>query len=91
MYRKGRFLQIWSHMVLNEVPDSNDATYEANNVCLSIMDAQQFSMAAMQLVSCRKVDLPEMRDNDTKAVKILEDENKLHPGKEWGLYAQQFI
>ena len=45
--------------ILNEVPNSNDV----NNLCLTTVGAQQFSMAAIYS-SCRKADLPEMRDND---------------------------
>ena len=73
-------------MVLNEMPNSSDATLVANNMRLTTMGAQQFSMVAIQPASCRKVNLPEMRDNDTKTIKVHADGNKLHPGKEWGLY-----
>ena len=48
------------NMVLNEAPNGNDATHVANNMCLTTMEAQQFSMAAIQPASCRKADLPEM-------------------------------
>ena len=32
---------------LNEAPNNNDATRVGNNVCLTAVDAQQFSMAAI--------------------------------------------
>ena len=35
------------NMVLNEAPNGNDATHVANNVRLTTMKAQQFSMAAI--------------------------------------------
>ena len=35
------------NMVLNKAPNSNDTTHVANNVCLTTMEAQQFSMAAI--------------------------------------------
>ena len=76
------------NMVLNEAPNSNDATRVVNNMHLTTMGAQQFSIAAILLASCRKVDLPEMRDNDMKTIKVCSDENKLRPGKKLGLYAQ---
>ena len=53
------------NIMLNEASNSNDAMDLANNVCLTIMGAQQFLMAVIQS-SCRKVNLPEMRDNDTQ-------------------------
>ena len=53
------------------------------------MSIKQFSMAAIQ-PSCRKADLPEMRDNETVTRKVRVDGNKLFPGKERRLYAQQF-
>ena len=46
------------------------------------MDAQQFLVAAIE-PSCKKVDLPETRDNDMKILKVCMDRNKLCPGKEW--------
>ena len=36
-----------ANFVLNEAPHSNDATCVGNNVCLTAMDTQQFSMAAI--------------------------------------------
>ena len=33
--------------MVNKAPNSNDATCVANNVCLTTMGAQQFSMAAI--------------------------------------------
>ena len=36
-----------ANVMLNEVPNSNDAIYVANNVCLSAVGTQQFSMAAI--------------------------------------------
>ena len=35
------------NMVLNKAPNSNDAIREANNMQLTTMDAQQFSMVAV--------------------------------------------
>ena len=57
-------------MVWNEALNSNDTTHVANNVRLTTMGTQQFSMAAMQPASCRKVDLSEARDNDAKTIKV---------------------
>ena len=34
-------------MVLNEVPDNNDAKHVVNNMRLTTMDAQQFSVVAI--------------------------------------------
>ena len=78
-----------ANIVLNEVPNSNDATRIFSNVRLTTMGAQQLSMPDIQ-PSCRKADLPQMRDNDTITRKICADGNKLCPGKEWRLYAQWF-
>ena len=36
-----------ANIMLNEVPDSNDTTHVANNVHLTTMGAQQFSMVAI--------------------------------------------
>ena len=36
-----------ANIMLNEVPNSNDATSIRYYVCLSVMGAQQFSMAAI--------------------------------------------
>ena len=60
-----------ANMVLNEVPNSNDAMCVENNVHLTAMGAQQFSMATIQ-PSCRKANLPETRDNDmiTRKVRV---------------------
>ena len=68
-------------VVFNEAPNSNDATCIANNVCLTTIGAQQFSMATIQS-SCRKVDLPEMTENDTMTRRVPVDGNKVCPGKE---------
>ena len=70
------------NMVLNEAPNSNDAMRAVNNVHLTTIGTQQFSMAAIKPASCRKVNLPEKRDNDMKTMKISTDGNKLCPGKE---------
>ena len=75
------------NIVLNEAPITNDATRLVNNMRLTIMGAEQFSVAAIQ-PSCKKVDLPETRDYDTKTRKVHADRNKLCPGKEWKLYSQ---
>ena len=74
-----------ANIVLNGEPNSNDA----NNVYLTTMGSQKFSMASIQ-PSCRKADLPDTRDTDTITRKVHVDGNKLCPGKEWRLYAQQF-
>ena len=58
-----------ANIMLNEAPNSNDTMHIANNVCLTTMGAQQFSMTAIY-PSCRKVDLPGMRDNDTIIRKV---------------------
>ena len=76
-----------ANIVQNEVSNSNDDMREANNLHLTTIGTQQFSMAAIE-TSCRKADLPEMRDNDTITRKVRADGNKLCPGKEWRLYTQ---
>ena len=73
-----------ANIVLNEASNSNDTMHVWNNVCLTTMGAQQFSVVAIQ-PSCRKADLPEMRDNDMITRKVCADGNKLCPGKEWRL------
>ena len=78
-----------ANIMLNEAPNGNDAMCVAKNVRLTTMGAQQFSMAAIQ-PSCRKANLPEMRDNDIITRKVCADGNILCPEKEWRLYAQQF-
>ena len=67
--------------MLNKVSNSNDAMRVANNVYLTTMGVQQFSMAAIQ-PSCRKIDLSDMRDNDMITKKVCADGNMLCPGKE---------
>ena len=78
-----------ANIVLNEAPNSSDAMRVGNNVHLTAMGANQFSMVAIQS-SCRKPDLPQTRDNDTIIIKIHVDRNKLCLGIEWRLYTQQF-
>ena len=78
-----------ANIVLNEPPNSNDTTCVGNNMRLTAMGTQQFSMVTTQ-PSCRKVDLPETRDNNTITRKVRVDRNKLCPGKEWRIYTQQF-
>ena len=39
--------QYVANNVLNEAPKSNDATHIVNNVCLTTMGTQKFSMAAI--------------------------------------------
>ena len=73
--------------MLNEAPNSNDAMHVGNNVHLTAMGMQQFSMAGIQ-PSCRKADQPETRNSDTITRKVRADGNKLFPGKEWRLYTQ---
>ena len=53
-----------ANIVLNKAPNSHDATCVGNNVRLTTMGTQQFSMTATQ-PSRRKANLPETRDNDT--------------------------
>ena len=72
-------------IVQNEAPNC-DATHVANNERLTTKDTQ-FSIVAIS-PSCRKADLPEIRNNDTITRKVHADRNKLFPGKEWQLYAQ---
>ena len=69
-----------ANIVLKEAPKSNDATHIGNNVHLTAMGAQQFSMMAIQ-PSCRKTNLPEMRDNNMITRKVRTNGNKLCPGK----------
>ena len=76
-----------ANIVLNEAPYSNDATHVGNNVHLTAMGTQPFSMATIQ-PSCRKAELPETRDNDAIAGKVHADGNKLCLGREWRLYTQ---
>ena len=64
------------NIALNEVPNSNDAMRIKNNVHLTAVGAQQFSMAAIQ-PSYRKADLPETRDNDTIKREVCVDGNEL--------------
>ena len=66
---------------LNMVPNSNDTTCVANNVHLATMGTKKFSMVAIQ-PSCRKGNLPEMRDNGTITRKVHEDGNILCSEKE---------
>ena len=73
--------------MLNEATNSNGTMHVANTVHLTTMGAQQFSMAAIY-PSCRKANLPEMRDNETITRKVCADGNKLCSGKEWSQYAQ---
>ena len=71
--------------MLNKAPNRNDAMGLANNVCLTTMGTIQFSMVPVYLVIIQKkekVDLPEMRDNDTKTTKVRADGNEHCPGKE---------
>ena len=91
------------NFVLNEVPNINDIKWVVNTVLniapnstdamcvmyLTVVDAKQFSMAAIQS-SWRKVHLPETRDNDTITRKVHANGNKLCPEKEWMLYTWQF-
>ena len=69
------------NIMLKEAPNSNDAMCIKNNVHLTAIGAYQFSIAAM-LPSCRKADLPEMRDSNTITIKVHEDGNKLCCRKE---------
>ena len=36
-----------ANIVLNEAPNSNSAMHVGNNVCLTVMGAEQFSIAAI--------------------------------------------
>ena len=62
------------NFVLNKRPNNNDATCVVNNVRLTTVGAQQFSMVA---ISCRKANLPETRDKDTITRKVRADRNKI--------------
>ena len=69
--------------MLNEAPNSNEATGLANNVRLTTMGATQFSMAPVYLVIIQKSGLTrDERYNDMKTAKVRADGNKLCPGKE---------
>ena len=57
-----------ANIVMNKAPNSNEATRVANNVRLTTMGTQQFSVAAID-PSCRKADLSEMRDKDKITIK----------------------
>ena len=75
--------------MLNDVPNRNDATGVANNVCLTIMGTKQLSMATVYLVIIQKNRLiRDERDNDMKTTKVHADGNKHCPGKERRLYTQ---
>ena len=63
-----------ANIVLNESPNSNVAMCVPNNVHLTTMGAHQFSMMAAY-TPCRKANLPETRDNDTKIRKVGADRN----------------
>ena len=78
-----------ANIVLSEAPNCNDAMHAGNDVRLTVVGTQQFSMAAI-LPSCRKPDLPEMTGNDKITRNVCADGNKLCPGKEWRIYTQQF-
>ena len=67
--------------MLKKEPNSNDNTRVENNVHLTTIGAQQFSIAAIE-PSCRKADLLETRDNDTINKKGSCGQNKLCLGKE---------
>ena len=70
--------------MLNEVPNRNDATGVANNVRLTSLGAKQCSMAIVYLVIIQKVNLPEMRDSNTKTIKVHVDGNNIVLGKNEG-------
>ena len=40
-------IMLVAKIMLNEAPNSNDTMYVANNVCLTTMSTQEFSMAAI--------------------------------------------
>ena len=40
-----------ANIMLNKAPNSNDAMRVGNNVCLTAVDAQQFSMVAIYICS----------------------------------------
>ena len=78
-----------ANTMLNEVPNSNDAVHVGNSVCLTTVDTQQFSMAAIYSHHAEKATyVPEMRDNDMITRKVYVDGNKLYPRKERRLYTQ---
>ena len=60
--------------MLNDASNNNDvmrvANIVLNEVHLTTMGAQQFSVAALQ-PSCRKANLPEVSDNDTITKKVV--------------------
>ena len=61
-----------ANIVLNKAPNSNGTTHVANDVCLTTMGGQQFSMAAIE-PSCRKANLLETRDDDMITRKVCAD------------------
>ena len=61
-----------------EVPNNNGTTRVTNNVRLTTMGTQQFSMVASHHAEySRKADLQEMRINNMKTRKVCVDRNKL--------------
>ena len=76
-----------ANIVLNEAPNTNDATRVGHNVHLTAVGAQQFLMA-VTWPSHRKANLSETRDNDTITRKVHADRNILCPWKKWRLYTQ---
>ena len=72
-----------ANIVLNVAPNSNDATHIGSNVRIIAMGIQQFSMVAIY-PSCRKADIPEMRDTDTVTRKVCTDRINFALGKNGG-------
>ena len=64
--------------MLNRAPNRNDATGVANNVCLTTMGAKQFTVAIVYLVIIQKINLPKMRDNDTKQQRFVQKEINIY-------------
>ena len=54
------------------------------NVCLTTMSIQQFSTWRLSSDNAEKVNLRDMKDNDTKIGKVYVDGNKHCPGKSGG-------
>ena len=80
-----------TNIVLNEAPNSNDSTHVVNNVSFNYHGHTKILNGSyIQQLSCRKVDLPEMRDIDKITRKFVWIEINF-PGKKWRLYANSLI
>ena len=56
-----------ANIMLNEVPNNNDATHVGSNVCLTTMGTQQFSMVASYIIASQHAEkLTYQRRQDNK-------------------------